>query len=156
AARTHMINGQIRTGNVRDEAVLIALDTVERELFVPEDFRNAAYIDEEIALGQGRFLMEPLVFSRMLKYAAIARHETVLDVGCATGYSSAVLSTLAKKVVALEEDTMLAIKAKMLLSSYSNVKFLQAGLAKGVSSEAPYDVILIEGAIETLPQTLCD
>jgi len=154
--RTNMLNSQILTGHVLEPRLLGALMNVAREAFVPESLQGTAYVDEEIPLGKNRFLMEPLVFARLLSHAQIQAHETVLDVSVGTGYSSAVLSTLAQKVIAVEEDATLAQKAKSLLAPYSNVAVVQASVAGGVSKESPYDVIIIEGAIEILPQTLTD
>lgn len=151
-----MITGQIMTGDVNVEEIIVALESVERELFVPEIFKQVAYVDEDISIGNGRFLMEPLVFARILKYAQIGKNETVLDVACGTGYSSAVLSKLAQKVVALEEDAELAGKAKGLLASYSNIECVQSPLVEGVSVRAPYDVIIVEGAVEFIPQSFSD
>jgi protein-L-isoaspartate(D-aspartate) O-methyltransferase len=156
AAREHMIKSQILTGHVLDARIIDALSTVAREDFVPEAFRGAAYVDQEIALGNGRYFMEPLDFARLLKHANISADETVLDVGCATGYSAAVLSKLARRVVAVEDEPSLAASAKKLLSSYANVTFRDGPLTEGVSEIAPYDAIIVEGAIEYLPQALAD
>lgn len=155
-ARSKMITGQIITGDVNDEKIISALNTIERELFVPDIFRNVAYVDEDISMGNGRFLMEPLIFARILKYADIKKNETVLDIGCTTGYSAAVISLLAQNVVALEEDALFMNKAKNLLSAYSNVELFESSLVNGVSAKSPYDVIIVEGAIEFLPQALSD
>jgi protein-L-isoaspartate(D-aspartate) O-methyltransferase len=156
AARINMINGQITTGDVNDDTVLEALSGVERELFVPDAFKKVAYVDDDLSLGNGRFLIEPLVFARMLKHARIQKTDTVLDIGCATGYSSAVLSKLAQGVIALEEDHTLADKAKTLLVSYPNVFVTEGSLVKGSSKQSPYDVIFIEGAIEVLPDAIAE
>ncbi len=156
AARAHMITGQIMTGNVIDDGVLDAIGSVDRTLFVPEKQKQAAYVDEDIALGGGRYILEPLIFARMLKYAAISRRETVLDVGCCTGYSAAVLSRLAQKVVALEEDKALFALAQKRLASVPNAELMEGPLTGGASLRSPYDVILVEGAIEILPQALFD
>jgi len=153
--REHMLQSQILTGHVLDPRILGALMHVAREQFVPESLAGAAYVDAEVPLADGRFLMEPLVFARILEYAAIEAHETVLDVGCGMGYSAAVLSDLARKVVAVEEGSLSA-QAKTLLASYPNIEFLQGPLAEGMSQSAPYDVIVIEGAIEILPPPLAD
>jgi len=155
-ARENMLKSQILTGHVLAAPVLAALMSVPRELFVPPALLNTAYVDEEIALRNGRFLMEPLAFARLLQHAAIQPHETVLDIGSATGYSSAVLARLAQKVVALEEDTTLAATAVSLLAAYSNIQCMQGTLAEGANKEGPYDVIIIAGAIEFLPPALGD
>lgn len=156
AARANMITGQIMTGDVNDDNVINALESVDRSAFVPDKLKQIAYIDEDIALGGGRFLLEPLIFARLLKYAAISPKETVLDVGCATGYSAAVIAKLAAKVVALEEEKALAAKAKTLLSTYLNIECVEAPLLSGAADKAPYDVILVEGAIAVMPQAFSD
>ncbi len=156
-ARARMITGQIITGDVHDERVLSALESVDRSLFVPEIFRHVAYVDEDLSIGHGRYIMEPLIFARMLKHADIKGHEIVLDVGCGLGYSAAVLSKLAQKVVALEEEPDLADRAKTLLKPYANVEVAASKpLDQGVSWQSPYDAILIEGSIEQLPEVFAD
>ena len=111
-------------------------------------------MDEEIPLGGGRLLAEPLDFARLLNHAAIGEDETVLDIGVATGYSAAVLSHLARRVVAVEEEPALAGAAATLLAACPNVAFRQGLLTEGARDGAPYDAILIEGAIEHLPGAL--
>lgn len=156
SALLNMINGQIITGDVNDESVLVALSAVAREAFVPEIFKTAAYAEQEVALGSGRFIIKPLVFARMLKHAAITKEQVVLDVGSGSGYSAAVLAQLAQKVVALEEDAALAAKAKTSLAGYGNVESVQGELTKGASKQSPYDVIFVEGAVKFIPQALAD
>lgn len=156
AARENMLKSQILTGHVLDPRILDALMNVAREDFVPDPFKGSAYVDQEIPLGNGRFMMEPLDFARLLKYAAIGEGETVLAVACATGYSAAVLSHLARRVVAVEEEPALAETASALLKSCPNVTFRKMPLVSGSTEAAPYDVILIEGAVEHVPQALCD
>lgn len=156
AARAHMVKSQILTGHVLEPRVLDALMGVAREEFVPDAFKGAAYVDEEIPLDGGRFLTEPLDFARLLKHAAILEGETVLDIGVATGYSAAVLSKLARRVVAIEDEPSLAAVAARTLAPYPNVVFQQAALTEGSHDGAPYDAILIEGAIEYLPQAIAD
>lgn len=151
-----MVKSQILTGNVLDPRILDALRSVEREAFVPASYQAAAYVDEEIPLAKGRFLAEPLDFARLLKHAAIAADETILDIGTGTGYSAAVLSKLARKVVAIEDEPALAESAAKLLASYPNVSFRATSLLHGTAEFAPYDAILIEGAVEYLPQPVAD
>jgi protein-L-isoaspartate(D-aspartate) O-methyltransferase len=156
AARANMLKSQILTGHVLAPRILAALSDVAREEFVPPGYKGAAYVDEEIPLGNGRALMEPLDFARLLSHAAVAENETVLDIGCANGYSAAVLSKLARRVMATEEDAAMAKTAVKTLSTCPNVTFTQAPLAQGSSLAAPYDTIFIEGAIEHLPQAIAD
>ena len=94
AARRHMVDGQLRPNRVTGTGLLDAMGELPRELFVPPKARSIAYVDEDLALGGGRFLMEPLTFARLVQATAPQRHDTALDVGAATGYSSAVLARL--------------------------------------------------------------
>lgn len=156
SARVNMLKSQILTGNVLAQPLLDALMEVPRESFVPAQYQGVAYIDEEVPLLSGRFLMEPLAFARMLKQAAITREHTVLDIGCASGYSTCVLSRLAGHVVAVEEDETLFALALKNLATRSNVTLSESPLVQGFQARGPYDVILIEGAIEFVPQALAD
>ncbi len=156
AARHNMVESQIRTNSVTNPAVIQALDEVPRELFVPKQLRGVAYLDEDLNLGGGRSLMEPRVFARLLDAAAITKSEVVLDVGCASGYSAAVLGRLASTVVAVESDAEFATRASAALAELSvdNVAVVTGPLAEGDASHGPYNVIVLEGAVAEVPQTL--
>lgn len=156
ATRHNMVENQIRTNQVTDPAVIAAIAAVPREVFVPKQLRGVAYVDESIDLGKGRFLMEPMVFARLLQTAAIKPTEVVLDIGCGSGYSAAVLSRLASTVVALESDAKLAEQAKARLTELSadNVALVSGPLAKGAAAHGPYDVIVLEGAVPEIPAAL--
>lgn len=156
AARHNMVEGQIRTNRVTDPQVIQAMEEVPRELFVPKHLRGIAYRDEDIDLGGGRYLMEPLALARILQAAEIKSTEVVLDVGCASGYSAAVLGRLASTVVALESDSELAARATTLLAELSvdNVAVVTGSLVDGDASHGPYDVIVVEGAVAEIPQAL--
>ena len=155
-ARRNMVENQIRPNRVTDARVLAALEEVPRELFVPEGVRNIAYIDGDIELGAGRRMLEPTVFARLLQAAEIQPNEVVLDVGCGTGYSAAVLAHLASTVVALESDRALAQRATKLLADQSvdTVALVEGALAAGDKVHGPYDVIVIEGAVAKVPEGL--
>jgi len=105
AARRNMVERQVRTNKVTDEAVLEALAQLPRERFVPESLSAVAYIDEDVPLGNGRYLMEPMVFARLVQAAQLQPGDRVLDLGCGCGYSTAILSRLANQVIALESDS---------------------------------------------------
>src|SRR3954454_11830731 len=111
AARTRMIESQLRPNKVTDDRVLGAFARIRRELFVPEHLRSVAYIDEDLPLGRGRYLMEPVVAARLLQAAAVKRTDTALIVGAGSGYEAAVAALLARAVVAVEEDAELAKQA---------------------------------------------
>ncbi len=152
--RTKMVDGQLRTTDVTDPAILDAMFAVPREAFVDEKRRPLAYIDEDIEIAPARYLMEPSPFAKLLQLAEIAPADRVLDVGVGTGYSAAILSRLAGSVVALESDSGLAERARALLADAANVSVVTGRLADGHAAAAPYDVILLEGAVEELPESL--
>jgi protein-L-isoaspartate(D-aspartate) O-methyltransferase len=158
AARRNMIESQLRPNRVTDQAVLDALAAVPREIFVPEALRGVAYVDEDIPLGGGRFLMEPLTLARLLQMAAIRPADGMLIVGAGPGYSAAVAGRLARRVIALESDQALATRASGLLKvlGVGNVNVVEGSLGAGVPALAPYDVILFDGSVATIPPAVSD
>ncbi len=158
ATRINMVDCQIRTCDVTNHALLDAMMEVPREKFVPAGRASLAYIDEDVAVGNGRYLMEPAPFAKLAQAAVIGPEDVVLDVGCATGYSSAVFSRFASLVIALEEDADLAANAARTLDEldYDNVAVVQGPLNEGYPAEAPYDVVFIGGAVDAIPQVLFD
>lgn len=157
AARLNMVEGQLRTNKVTDPAVLDAFLAVPRELFVPSALRGAAYVDDDIPLSADRALMEPMVLARLLQIAAIGPEDKVLVVGCATGYAAALLARLSAKVTALECDQRLAAIARDLLAKQgARVELVEGELAQGWPASAPYDVILLDGAVAQVPQKLAE
>ena len=157
-ARHNMVLSQLRPGGVCDERVIAAIEAVPREAFVPELKIGVAYVDEDLPIARGRYLMEPLVFGRLLVAAAVGSSDVVLDVGCGSGYSAAVLGHLAGTVVALEENEALAAQADTALAKLGvdNVAMVQKPLATGYSEQGPYDVIVIEGSVPEVPDELVD
>lgn len=162
--RIKMVDGQVRTTDVTDAAILAAMLTVPREDFVPQQRRALAYIDEDIEVapaGEGRearYLMEPSPFARLVQLADPRDGDRVLDVGCGTGYSSAVLAAIVGEVVALESDATLAAQARETLASrgLGNVAVVEGPLAAGHAARAPYQVILVNGAVDEVPAALLD
>ena len=157
-ARANMVENQVRPNKVTDDRVLKAMAAVPRERFVPEKFAGIAYVDEDIAVSEGRYLMEPMVLARLLQAAAITAGDVVLDIGCATGYSTAVLARLADTVVAVESDEDLAETAVVLMTELDadNTAVVTGVLREGYAKQAPYDVIVLEGAVEEVPPALSD
>jgi len=157
-ARRTMVDGQVRTSDVTDLRLIAAMLAVPRELFVPAARRAIAYLDLDVPVGEGtaRALLKPMVLGKLLQAAGIREGDRVLDVGCATGYSAAVLARLAGAVVALEEDVALARIAGETLaaSGVSNVSVVSGPLPAGWQRGAPYDVIVVEGASEVVPAAL--
>ena len=155
-ARLNMVEHQIRANRVTDPAVLSAMAAVPREVFAPKALRPVAFVDEDLPLDDGRYLMEPLVLARLVQAAAIQPEDVVLDVGCATGYSSAVLAHIANTVVALESAPDLAARAIRTLTDLAldNAVVVTGPLAQGYPDQAPYDVIVIGGAVPSVPDGL--
>ncbi|MEO9337069.1 protein-L-isoaspartate O-methyltransferase [Mesorhizobium sp. SB112] len=162
--RVKMVDGQVRTTDVTNSSLIAAMLSVPREEFVDTQRVSLAYIDEDIQIAPAtgdsgpRYLMEPSPFAKLVQLAEIKADDFVLDVGCGTGYSSAVLSRLATSVVALESNHELAERATRTLSElgFDNVAVIEGALPQGHAAEAPYDVILIGGAVGEVPEKLLE
>jgi protein-L-isoaspartate(D-aspartate) O-methyltransferase len=152
-ARTRMIDSQLRPNKVTDGRVLHAFASIRRELFVPEHLRRVAYIDEDLPLNGGRYLMEPMVAARLLQAAEVVPTDTALVVGAGTGYEAAVAGALARNVIALEEDPDLSRRARAALVEHAIavVNVVEGPLRDGYRARAPYDVILFGGAVAEVP-----
>ncbi len=158
AARTNMVESQLRTNKVTDLRLLDAFETVPRERFVPEPLRGIAYIDQDVALGGGRFVMEPRVLARLLQAAEPGPEDMALDLGCGSGYATAILSRLVATVVALEDDAALAATANRTLAELEidNTVVVEGRLAEGYPKQAPYNIILLGGAVAEIPPAIAD
>jgi protein-L-isoaspartate(D-aspartate) O-methyltransferase len=155
AARRHMVDGQIRTTDVTDLRVISAMLEVPRERFMQPASVSLAYLDLDVPVGGGRRLLRPMVLAKLIQAAELEAGDCVLDVGCATGYGAALLGRIAGDVVALEQDTGLAKTAGDSLLSQPNVSVVTGTLAEGWAQNAPYDVVVLEGATEIVPHALC-
>jgi protein-L-isoaspartate(D-aspartate) O-methyltransferase len=158
AARRHMVDGQIRTADVTDPRLIAAMLEVPRERFLPPAAVALAYIDLDVPLESAktpRRLLKPMVLAKLIQALDLKGTDKVLDVGCATGYAAAVLARVAGQVVALEQDKALAEAASAALAAQPNVSVVTGMLTDGWLQEAPFDAIVLEGATETVPQTLC-
>lgn len=154
-ARKCMVDSQIRPNRVTDPRVLAAMRSLPREQFLPPGVQALAYADEDVPLGNGRFLMEPMVFARLLQAASLTSAERVLVVGAGTGYGAAVLAACGCRVTALEEDPALLAMAAAILPVHAPGVILVSGpLSAGWPSQGPYDLILIEGAVPEIPAAL--
>ena len=157
-ARRTMVDCQIRTSDVTDLRVIAAFLDVARERFVPTARKAIAYLDRDVPVSDTvpRALLKPMVFAKLVQAAEIAATDRVLDVGCATGYSSAVLGKLAASVVALEEDAALARTAAETLAACGarNVAVASGPLRAGWPHDGPYDVIVLQGVTEIAPDSL--
>ena len=158
AARYKMIQNQIRTNRVTDAAVIAAMGELPREQFLPEYLRGLAYADDDIPLGGGRFLIEPLATALLVQAAEIDADDVTLDVGCGLGYTSAIMARLAGAVVALECDPGLATRATQALNAVgaTTASVAVGPLPQGHPSQAPYDVIVFSGAVASVPKALCE
>ena len=153
-----MVESQVRPSDVTDRRILRAMLEIERERFLPEAQRALAYMDGAVRLPGGRDLMDARTFAKLAQLLDIDADETVLIVGAGGGYSTAVLSRLAKRVVALECDPALAKLAETALGSGGDaaLSIVTGALEEGYPTGAPYDAILVEGAVAVVPQTLLD
>ena len=156
--RRQLVDGQLRTADVNDKALLAAILETSRLPFVREADRAFAYIDRDLVVSPegvtpARLMLAPMVFGRMVQAAAIQPTDKVLDVGCGSGWSAAVLSNMAAHVVALDSEPMVA-HTRQTLGSNAKVELVAGDLAKGVAGKGPYDVIIVEGAIEVEPTAL--
>jgi protein-L-isoaspartate(D-aspartate) O-methyltransferase len=162
AARQAMVDGQVRTSDVTNLGVIAAMLDVPREAFVPEARAPFAYLDRDVPVadasvaGPARFLMKPVVLARLVQAADPGPRDRVLVIGAGTGYGAAVIARLAGRVVALEEDETLCQRAKAVLATLGshNVNVIRGHLPDGAPDSGPYDVILIDGGVETVPDRL--
>ena len=154
--RTTMVDTQIRPADVTKFPIIEAMLSIRREMYVLDDQREAAYADALLNLGGGRHILQPRTFGKMLDSLDIQGDELVLDVGCGIGYSSAVLGYFAEAVVGIEEDEDLATEAEAVLASEGvlNVAVLYGKLAEGAGQHAPFDVIMLQGSVEEIPDIL--
>jgi len=161
-ARQMMVDGQVRTADVTDLRIIAAMLDLPREQFVPEGRENLAYLDlampvtEDIEGRAVRRLLPPMILAKLVQAADIKDSDHVLVVGCATGYTAALIGRLAASVVALEVDDALARRAAAALGAVvaENVAVVVGALNAGWSQRAPYDVIFIDGALEVIPDAL--
>ena len=158
ARRTMMVDTQVRPSDVTKFPIIDAMLSVRRELFVPSEQIEAAYISENIGLAPGRVVLEPRTFSKMLDAVNIEGDELVIDIGAGYGYSSAVIAQMAEAVIAVEEDEALATDAQSVLSDegVDNVVVHTGPLTEGAAEHGPYDVILVQGGVAELPSGLLD
>lgn len=156
ARRTMMVDTQVRVSDVTKFPIINAMLSVPREAFVPAQLREAAYMGENLDLGGSRVILEPRTLAKMLDALDIRGDELVLDIGCAMGYSSAVIAHMAEAVVALEEDQAMAREAASLLVEHGadNVILHEGPLTQGAPEHGPFDVVVIEGAVAHLPEAL--
>jgi len=155
-ARQHMVDSQVRTNKVTDERLIEAIRSLPRERFVPERARARAYVDDDVEIAPGRYLMEPMVTARLIQAADAKPDDMALVVGAGTGYAAALLARLVNTVVALESEPALAQRASTVLAELAidNAVVVEGLLNAGCSKHAPYNIIYLDGAVEQVPPAL--
>jgi protein-L-isoaspartate(D-aspartate) O-methyltransferase len=156
AQRTKMIDSQIRTTDVTSHSILTAFFNVEREKFVGERLKPVAYIDNDLEVAPGRYMMAASPLAKLLQLAAVNKADSVLEIGTGTGYVTALLAQLADKVVSVESDAALAEIARTNLQGIDNVTLVSGELSAGHERNAPYDLIFVSGSVDALPTALFD
>jgi protein-L-isoaspartate(D-aspartate) O-methyltransferase len=153
AARVNMIERQLQPNKITDARVIDAFAGIRRELFVPERLRAIAYADDNLPLGQGRYLMEPMVAARLLQAAEVRRGDTALVIGAGVGYEAAVLSQMCRGVVAIESDAELARQGRAALVEHriATVNFVENGQAQAGRVRPAYEVIMFGAAVAEIP-----
>ena len=158
AARQNMVDCQILPNRVGDQRIVDALLKIPREKFVPDNLTGIAYVDEIVPLGDHRYVMEAMVVARLLQTANLHEEDVALSVGCGTGYATAVLAQIVDTVVAVESDKGLAQKASENLAAIGldNVAVVEGKLEDGYVEQGPYNVIFFDGAVQAVPDAICD
>lgn len=157
-ARRNMVDSQLRPNRVNSAALLAVVGELPRERFLPVGLQAVAYADDDIPLGNGRFMMEPMVLARLIQSLQPRPEDVAMVVGSSVGYGAAILSRLVQKVIAVESDTHLAAIAQRTLRelAVTDIDHVTADLEHGAPGSGPYNVILIEGAIEVIPPAIFD
>ncbi|MFC3125841.1 protein-L-isoaspartate O-methyltransferase [Pseudoroseomonas globiformis] len=160
AARKWMVDGQLRPNKVTDPRIISAMLDLPRHRFVPADMAARAYADADAPLGQGRVLLQPMMMARLLQLAEIRSGEPALLVGAGTGYGAAVMARMGARVTALEESPTLLAVAREVLGEVAltpgQVQLQEGALVKGAPAGAPYEVIVIQGEVRTIPDGLSE
>jgi len=158
AARRNMVDCQILTNRVTDERIIEVMGDLPRETFVPKSRQGIAYIDEALALGDGRYVMEPMIIARLMQELNLKSSDVALCIGCGSGYAVAALAGIVNTVVAVEANANMALHASKTLSGLGidNVVVVEGELSDGYVKQAPYDVIFFDGAVNDVPKTILD
>jgi len=157
-ARRNMVEGQLRPNRVNNAGLLAILADLPRERFLPEALRSVAYADDDVPLGNGRFMMEPMVLARLIQILQPQAEDKAMVVAAGLGYGAATLARLTKSVAAVETDAAMAAAARQTLSDLglSGIEQVAGQAEQGAPAGAPYDVILIEGAVREVPKAISD
>jgi len=157
-ARQNMVDCQLKTNQIVDDALLNAFLTVPRELFVETGREPVAYTDKDVSVGVGRHMIAPMALARLIQSLQAQSNEVALDVGCSTGFSSAILAHLVMTVVALETERELALRANNNFTNLAvdNAVVVEGKLNEGYATQGPYDIICVGGAISAIPSRLTE
>jgi protein-L-isoaspartate(D-aspartate) O-methyltransferase len=157
-ARRNMVEGQLRPNRVNDAGLLAALGELPRERFLPEGLRSVAYADDDVPLGNGRFMMEPMVLARLIQFLQPQAGDKAMVLAAGLGYGAAILARLVQSVVAVEADAGLAEGARQVLRDLgvTGVQQVVGEAEQGAAAAGPYDIILIEGAVHEVPKAIAD
>lgn len=156
AMRHAMVASQLRTNAVSDARIVAAMAKLPREQFLPGDVATIAYRDTALPLGNGRYANLPIATGKLLTEARIRPTDKVLLIGAAGGYTAAVIAAVAESVVAVESDAALLSIARSALADHANVTLVEGPLDKGAPGQAPFDLIVVDGAVDELPESLVD
>ena len=158
AARFNMVECQVRPSDVTDVRIQDAMSKIPREAFAPKAKQSLAYMDGTLEVAPNRYLVEPRCFAKMLQAVNVDAEDLILDLGCGTGYSSAILASLGAAVVAVESDPVLVELASQTLArlEVDNAAVIEGDITGGAPAQGPFDVIFINGAVEQVPQVLFD
>lgn len=157
ARRSTMVDTQVRPADVTKFPIIDAMLSVPREIFVPDDKREASYLGENIELGRGRVMLEPRTLAKMLDYLDIRGDDLVMDLGCGQGYSAAVIAQMAEAVIAVDEADCLGAAQELLGQiNADNVVLHEGPLTEGADEHGPYDAIVVEGGVEELPAAVLE
>ena len=156
AARHNMVENQIRVNRVTHQGIINAFGEIPREVFVPDNLATLAYVDEKLMITEGRYLLQPMVLALLLQSAKIRPDDVVLEIGCGTGYSTAILASIANTVVAIEEDETLAKQAtnNMVELGVDNAAIMTSPLAEGYKKQHPYNAIVLSGSVAKVPESI--
>ena len=157
-ARRNMVDGQLRPNRVTNAALLAAIGELPRERFLPEGLKSVAYADDDVPLGSGRFMMEPMVLARLIQSLQPQPEDKALVAASGRGYGAAILAKLVNSVVAVENNADLAASAQQTLRDLrvANIQQVAGQPDQGVAASGPYDVVLIEGAVQEVPRVIAD
>lgn len=157
-ARRNMVEGQLRPNRVNNAGLLAILADLPRERFLPEALRSVAYADDDVPLGNGRYMMEPMVLARLIQVLQPQAEDKAMVVAAGRGYGAAILARLAKSVTAVEADASMAAAARQTLADLglAAVELVVGQAEQGAAAGAPYDVVLIEGAVREVPKAISD